>query len=216
MLDFTRTSRLCTVGLRGVAVFGGLLLGRPCHAQSDSLAHPNPRLVPALRPGVLTLTGGLGAPYGWGLDYGRRMAKNLEATTGLGYDFGGLTGGIGARYYYDVQARFSTFVGANVVYSAGRDAVTLVTHADHGLFQDETAQLHLRPCVVGRLRVGLRWQPTQRMGISTALGHGLVFGPNPVSYLSAAPPSEGMQALVNTRRPGGVELSLAVSVRLGR
>jgi hypothetical protein len=49
-----------------------------------------------------------------------------------------------------------------------------------------------------------------------SLGHGLVFGTNPVSYLSAAPPSEGIQAPVNTRRPGGVELSLAVSVRLGR
>ncbi|GAB2846090.1 hypothetical protein [Hymenobacter ruber] len=168
-----------------------------------------------VRPAVLTLTGGLGAPYGWGLDYGRRIAPNLEATTGLGYDFGGLTGGIGARYYFHEQAKFSTFVGANVAYSAGRSFVTLVTHEDPGLFQDETAQLHIRPCVVGRLRAGMRWQPGQRLGISTALGHGLVLGPEPVSYLSGTP-SDGMRAVVNTRRPGGVELSMAVSVRLVR
>jgi len=206
------------VGGRRWLVFGVLLLGPPCLAQSASLADPASRSELPVRPAVLTLTGGVGAPYGCGLDYGRRVAKNLEATVGAGYDLSGFKAGVGARYYlfWDEKTRFATFFGANVNYCAGRESVTLTTHEDQLYFRDETAQIRIQPCAVGRLRAGLYWQPGARLGVTTALGHGLVLGADPVQYLSTALPSDGMKAVVATRRPDSLELSLAVSMRLGK
>ena len=68
---------------------------------------------------------------------------------------------------------------------------------------------------MARLRVGVRWQPTPRFALLTAMGQGLALGPNPVQYLDGAAPSEDLRALVNTRRPDSIELSLGVAVRLG-
>jgi len=193
----------------GFGVTVGVLLGQHCQAQTRPVAD---------HPSVLTLTGGFGAPYGCGLDYGRRVAKNLEATVGAGYDLSGFKAGVGARYYlfWDEKTRFATFFGANVTYCAGRESMTLTTHEDQLYFRDETAQIRIQPCAVGRLRAGLYWQPGARLGVTTALGHGLVLGADPVQYLSTAYPSDGMKAVVATRRPDSLELSLAVSMRLGK
>ncbi len=191
----------------GLLLVAGVLLGQPCRAQAvEQLVRP---------PGILTLTAGFGAPYGCGLDYGNRVIKNLEATMGAGFDFSGFKTGIGARYYlWGTQTKFATFVGANVIYCAGRESVTLVTHEDNLYFQDETAEIRIHPCAVGRLRAGLYWQPGKRLGLMTALGYGLLLGSDPVQYLNTATPSEGMRAVVATRRPNSPELSLGVFLRL--
>ena len=203
------TGRLGKCARTGLAAVIGVLLSQYCQAQATPLAD---------HPGVLTLTGGYGAPYGCGLDYGRRVANNLEATVGAGYDLSGFKAGVGARYYlfWGEETHFAAFFGANVAYCAGRESITLTTHEDQLYFHDETAQLRINPCAVGRLRAGLYWQPGKRLGITTALGHGLVLGADPVQYLSTAYPSDGMKAVVATRRPNSLELSLAVSMRLGR
>ena len=203
------TGRLVKCARTGLAAVIGVLLSQYCQAQATPVAD---------HPGVLTLTGGYGAPYGCGLDYGRRVAKNLEATVGAGYDLSGFKAGVGARYYlfWGEETHFAAFFGANVAYCAGRESITLTTHEDQLYFHDETAQLRINPCAVGRLRAGLYWQPGKRLGITTALGHGLVLGADPVQYLSTAYPSDGMKAVVATRRPNSLELSLAVSMRLGR
>ena len=196
-----------------LALTAGVLPGQSCQAQTGPAAGPA-----LLHPGILTLTGGVGAPYGCGLDYGRRVARNLEATVGAGYDLSGFKAGIGARYYLwgtAREAKFATFIGANVSYCAGRESVTLITQEDHRYFRDDTAQIRIHACVVGRLRAGLHWQPGARLGVTTALGYGLVLGPDPVQYLSSAYPTEGMRAVVATRRPNSLELSLALSLRVG-
>lgn len=202
------TNKLARRSRAGLSVVMAVLLSQHCRGQASPAAE---------HPGVLTLTGGFGAPYGCGLDYGRRVAKNLEATVGAGYDLSGFKAGVGARYYlfWGEETRFATFFGANVGYCAGRESVTLTTHEDQLYFHDETAEIRINPCAVGRLRAGLYWQPGARLGFTTALGHGLVLGADPVQYLSTAYPSDGMKAVVATRRPNSLELSLAVSVRLG-
>ena len=206
-------SPLGSAWVGGLAVILFVLAGEPCRAQAGPAAGPT-----TAYSGTLTLTGGVGAPYGCGLDYGRLVVRNLEATVGAGYDLSGFKAGIGARYYLwgaAREAKFATFVGANVSYCAGRGSLALLTHEDHLYFRDDTAQIRIRSCVVGRLRAGLHWQPGARLGLTTALGYGLVLGPDPVQYLSSAYPTEGMRAVVATRRPNSLELSLALSLRIG-
>jgi hypothetical protein len=197
----------------GAIIFGSLLLGH-FSARAALLTAPADSLAP-IRPFVLTLSGGLNGPYGWGVDYGRRIAKHLDAGAGLGYDFCGLKAGVGARYYIGEDAKFATFVGANLSYCVGRDKVTVTMTDGGGLLPPETAQLDIHACVVGQIRVGLRWQAGQRLGFAIALGHGVVVGADPIQYLSPSNPSENIRSLVKARQPGGPELSLAVSMRLG-
>lgn len=198
-----------------LALAVGLLHAGPSQAQSDTvMVHP-PGALP-VRPHALTLTFGLGAPYGWGIDYGHRIVRNLEATVGAGYDFSGLKAGVGARYYLGEQRRFATFVGANVGYSGGREGVTVTSTEADGNPASETTRIRIRPCLVARLRVGARYQFSRRIGISTALGNGIAIGPDPIEYLASGPRSPSLQSLIETRRPDSLELSFALAVRFGR
>ncbi|SHL32043.1 hypothetical protein [Hymenobacter psychrotolerans] len=200
-------------GRRWVSLLGLLLTGLlnwPCHAQTDAVATRAPAFA---RPLTLTLTGGIGTPYGNGLDVGYRLSRRVEATAGGGYDWSGFKAGVGARVDLLTEHKATTFAGINLAYSGGRDALTVHTEADRA-GRRETARIRLRSGAVARLRVGLRWQPTPRLALLTVMGKGLAFGPNPVQYLDGAAPSEDLRALVNTRRPDSIELSLAVAVRL--
>lgn len=198
-------------GRRGAVVLGLVLtglLGRPCQAQTDSVVT---RASVPVRPLTLTFTGGIGAPYGNGLDVGYRLSRRVEATAGGGYDWSGFKAGVGARVDILTEHKATTFAGLNLTYSGGRDELTVQTEADRA-GRRETARIRLRSCAVARLRVGVRWQPTPRLALLTAMGKGLALGPNPVQYLDGAAPSEELRGLVNTRRPDSIELSLAVAV----
>ncbi|UOE36596.1 hypothetical protein MTP16_24200 (plasmid) [Hymenobacter monticola] len=155
--------------------------------------------MPAAAPAVvLTLTGGLGAPYGNGLDVGYRLSRRVDATVGGGYDGSGVKAGVGLRVDMLTERKATTFAGVNLAYSGGQQEILVQTDEDRA-GQRETARIRLRPCTVARLRVGVRWQPTPRLALLTALGQGLVLGATPVQYLDGASPSEGLRAVVDRR-----------------
>lgn len=198
---------------RGQASMLALLLAGlvPClsYAQVDTTSAPLKTSKLQLAHG-LTFTYGIGAPYGWGVDYGRVTAKNLELTAGLGYDWSGFKAGFGTRYYLWREHRVATFLGGNLTYAQGRPDFTV--SATQG--PPESTRLRISPCVVARLRAGARWQLSRRLGLLSALGPGLVVGRDPVHFLDSTRLSPHLRQLICSRRPDSFELSVALSVRL--
>jgi hypothetical protein len=86
---------------------------------------------------------------------------------------------------------------------------------DEGMPTQESATYTLAPSGVLNLRSGLRWQPG-RVGLLGTLGYGVRFTGDPVSYANGQLPSQRMRNTVEAISPGGLEITLGMSIGLGR
>ncbi len=80
--------------------------------------------------------------------------------------------------------------------------------------QEETSY-SLAPSGVLNLRSGLRWQPG-RVGLLGTLGYGVRLTEDPITYSSNQMPSRQMRDLVEAISPGGLEITLGMSIGLGQ
>jgi len=184
----------------------------------------NPPAVYAARPvdlsnyrlSSLGLDLGWGGPYGGlGVNYAYLITPNIDLNAGLGVGVGGKIG-VGARYYLNPARRLSPYFGVNLARSGQINDVTVTL--DEGLSTEEKVIYNIAPTGLLHLRAGLRWQPG-RVGLLGTLGYGARLTGDPVTYsytASGLPPSTRMRTIVDIVGPGGLEVSLGMSVGLGR
>ncbi|MBC8085534.1 MAG: hypothetical protein H7Z21_20235, partial [Hymenobacter sp.] len=167
------------------------------------------------RASALELNLGWGGPYGGlGLSYAHLIGPATDLNVGVGIGVGGKIGG-GVRHFLSPAKRVSPYIGANVARSGRLTNVDLVLN--EGQPSEERAIYSLAPSGVLHLRTGMRWQPG-RAGLLGTLGYGVRFTGNPVTYVTSNGqlPSRQMRNIMNIISPGGLEISLGLSIGLGR
>jgi hypothetical protein len=142
------------------------------------------------------------------------VTPNIDLNAGFGVGFGGKIG-IGARYFVSPGKRVSPYLGANISRSGRIDDVNITL--DEGMPNEEKVRYTMAPSGLLHLRGGLRWQPG-RVGLLGTVGYGIRFAGDPVMYVTSTglPPSPRMCNTVDIFNPGGLEISLGMSIGLGR
>ncbi|GAA4373728.1 hypothetical protein GCM10023186_04600 [Hymenobacter koreensis] len=193
----------------GSAAAQGVATPLPPATTSDTPARPTP--LPHLsnfRTSSLAISLGWGAPYGFGIEYAHMLGSNFDVNAGAGIGVGGKIG-IGTRYYFRPERNFTPYVGANLTRSGRVDNVDVT-------YNNETANYSMTPSGLLSLRGGFRWQPGH-VGLSGTLGYGARLTGDPVVYSPYTPqPSQPLRDLVQTISPGGIEISIAMHIGLGR
>ncbi|WP_147320825.1 hypothetical protein [Hymenobacter lapidiphilus] len=177
---------------------------------ADSYAYPQSGQPPAslYRRSALGITLGWGAPYGWGFDYAHMVSPRVDVNAGFGLGISGAKIGVGSRFYLAPEKKVSPYFGANLVLSS---ATSNSLDID-GDYTEYTTKAN----TVLNLRSGLRWQPG-RVGLLGTLGYGVRLGGDPIVYNSTNPnPTQLTRDFAQAIGPGGLELSLGISIGLGR
>lgn len=157
---------------------------------------------------------GWGGPYGGlGFSYAHMITPNIDLNAGFGVGFGGKIG-FGVRYFVNPAKRVSPYLGANISRSGRIDEFNLTL--DEGLPTEEKASYTMAPSGLLHLRGGLRWQPG-RVGLLGTVGYGIRFAGDPVLYATSTgmAPSTRMRNMTDLFTPGGLEISLGMSIGLG-
>lgn len=160
------------------------------------------------RRSALGITLGWGAPYGWGFDYAHMVSPRVDVNAGFGLGLSGAKIGVGSRFYVAPEKKVSPYFGANLVLSSATDN-TLDVDGDY-------TEYTTKANAVLNLRTGLRWQPG-RVGLLGTLGYGVRLGADPIVYSYSTPnPAPLTRDVAQAIGPGGLELSLGLSIGLGR
>lgn len=168
---------------------------------------------------------GWDAPYGFGLELSHFVSRRTELNAGVGLSFSGTKAGAGLRYYLSPEKRVSSYFGLNVVQSGGWQEITLREGGGDDWYEGdgvEIGTLTVKPTTLVHLRYGLRWQPGRepgRVGLIGSVGYGLRVSGNPMRYRmnDGYEPSSFDQLVYRTiYAPGGLELSLGLSIGLGK
>ena len=185
--------------------------------------YSNPPGVPAPQPTAwrryrtssLGIDLGWGGPYGGlGVNYAHLIGAATDFNVGMGIGVGGKIG-FGVRQYLSPTKSLSPYLGVNVSRTGRINDVNLTL--DEDLPTEEKVNYNMAPSGVLHLRSGLRWQPG-RVGLLGTLGYGVRFTNDPITYNTPTGqrPSQRMRDLVNLISPGGLEISLGMSIGLGR
>ena len=177
---------------------------------------PTPLADPNLYPtSSLGIDLGWGGPYGGlGFSYAYLIGQKFDINAGVGLGVGGKIG-VGARYFLTPTRRLSPYFGFNLSRTGRLENVDIVL--DEGTPNEEKAIFSQAPSGVAHMRAGVRWQPG-RVGLIGTLGYGARFTGDPVTYASPNGqfPSQRMRNLIDIVSPGGLEISLGMSIGLGR
>jgi hypothetical protein len=183
-------------------------------AASQPIAVARPIDLSNYRVSSLGVELGWGGPYGGlGFSYAHMVTPNIDLNAGLGIGIGGKIG-IGVRYYVNPGRRVSPYLGANISRSGRIDDVNITL--DEGLPTEEKVRYTMAPSGLLHLRGGLRWQPG-RVGLLGTVGYGIRFAGDPVLYATSTgmSPSPRMRNMVDVFSPGGLEISVGMSIGLG-
>lgn len=221
MRIFTSLASLLTVALAVPALAQTELNTRPPATPSSPVERSTQYPAPAAQPSPESRyrTSSLGIDLGWGGPYGglgfyyaHLLGPGTDINAGFGIGVGGKLG-IGVRHFFSPAKALSPYIGANLSRSGRIDEVRMALN--EGMPSEEIAYYNLAPSGVLNLRSGLRWQPG-RVGLLGTLGYGILVTGNPVSYTSGQYPSRQMQDLVDVVSPGGLEITLGMSIGLGQ
>jgi hypothetical protein len=178
-----------------------------------------PEQLPAPGKSSLYRTSSIGLDLGWGGPYGgigfyyaHLIAPGTDINAGFGLGVGGKLG-VGVRHFLSPAKSLSPYFGANLSRSGRVDNVRVALN--EGTPAQEEVYYNLSPSGVLNLRGGLRWQPG-RVGLIGTLGYGVLFTGDPVTYNNSQRPSQQMRDLVDAVSPGGLEVSLGMSIGLGQ
>lgn len=220
-----------------VATLLAISAGVPALAQTElntqPPAQPSSPMAPATRPTIYAgqqvpaaspslsryRTSSLGIDLGWGGPYGgigfyyaHMIGAGTDVNAGIGLGVGGKIG-VGVRHFFSPVKAVSPYVGANLSRSGKIDQFTLTI--DEGMPTQESTAYTLAPSGLLHLRSGIRWQPG-RVGLLGTLGYGVRFTGDPVTYANGQVPSQRMRDMVDAVSPGGLEITLGMSIGLGQ
>ncbi|GAB2474481.1 hypothetical protein GCM10011375_24470 [Hymenobacter qilianensis] len=220
-----------------VATLLALSAGLPALAQTQlntqPPAQPSSPMAPASRPTIYAgqeapvagpalsryRTSSLGIDLGWGGPYGgigfyyaHMIGAGTDVNAGIGLGVGGKIG-VGVRHFFSPAKTVSPYIGANLSRSGKINDVRIALN--EGTPSEEEAYYNLSSSGVLNLRTGFRWQPG-RVGLIGTLGYGVRFTGDPVTYTNGYRPSQEMRDLVDAVSPGGVEISLGMSIGFGQ
>ncbi|MGY2133302.1 hypothetical protein ACW9KT_13815 [Hymenobacter sp. HD11105] len=225
MKIFTTLASLLTVAITVPALAQTELNTNPPATPSSPVAPTTRSTIYAGQPASVAAptslyrTSSLGIDLGWGGPYGglgfyyaHLVAPGTDINAGFGLGVGGKLG-IGVRHFFNPTRSFSPYVGANLSRSGRIDNFKLTI--DEGMPTQESTAYTLAPSGVLNLRSGVRWQPG-RVGLLGTLGYGVLFTGNPVTYANGQMPSQRMRDVVEATSPGGLEITLGMSIGLGR
>ncbi|SMB90758.1 hypothetical protein SAMN00120144_0572 [Hymenobacter roseosalivarius DSM 11622] len=224
MKIFTKVATLLAIAA-GVPALAQIELNTRPPSQPSSPMAPAVRAYPAAGPSAQPTslsryrTSSLGIDLGWGGPYGglgfyyaRMIGAGTDVNAGVGLGMGGKIG-VGVRHFLSPAKSLSPYFGANLSRSGRVDNVRVALN--EGMPSQEEVYYNLSPSGVLNLRSGLRWQPG-RVGLIGTLGYGARFTGDPITYTNGQRPSRQMQDLVNAVSPGGLEISLGMSIGLGQ
>lgn len=221
MRVFTTLATLLAVATAVPALAQTELNTRPPATPSSpverSSQYPTPNAQPIreslYRTSSLGIDLGWGGPYGGlGFYYAHLLGPGTDINAGFGLGVGGKLG-VGVRHFFSPAKSLSPYVGANLSRSGRIDEFTLTI--DEGMPTQEATIFTLAPSGVLNLRSGLLWQ-LGRVGLLGTLGYGVRFTGNPATYKSGQFPSQRMRNTVEAISPGGLEISLGMSIGLGQ
>jgi hypothetical protein len=217
---------LATAFPAGRRVLGAaaLLLGLTSYARAQSIPDvPSTSRYRATAIGINPL--GWDAPYGFGLEVSHFVTHRLDLNAGAGISLSGTKVGVGLRYFTAPERRVSPYFGLNVVQSGGWRELEISEGGGDDWYEGDgevTTVLTVKPTTLVHLRTGLRWQPGQqpgRVGLIGTIGYGLRVSGNPMQYdtVNYPEPDNVTQTLHRFfYAPGGLEMSLGLSIGLGQ
>lgn len=209
---------------RAAAAAALLLTATAAQAQDVPAAVPVTTRYRAWAIGLTPL--GWDAPYGFGIELSHLVTRRLDVNVGTGIGLSGTKLGLGTRYFFAPEKRVSSYVGANLVYSGGWNSIELREGGGDDWYEGDgyhVGTLSVKPTTVLHLRYGLRWQPGKRpsrVGLLGTVGYGLRVSGNPMRYRMDPgynEPDNIKQAVDRAiYAPGGLELSIGLSIGLGQ
>ncbi|MDF7810343.1 hypothetical protein [Hymenobacter sp. YC55] len=188
---------------------------RPAPGTRATLSIARPSDLSTYRTSTLGIDLGWGGPYGGlGVNYAHLVGPSTDVNVGVGLGFGGKIG-IGLRQYLSPRRPLSPYLGLNLSRSGRLDNLTLTLNEDTP--SEEKADVRFAPSALLHLRSGLRWQPG-RVGLIGTLGYGVRLSSDPATYVTSTgvSPSQRMRDLVDILSPGGIELSIGMSIGLSQ
>ncbi|UOQ67353.1 hypothetical protein [Hymenobacter volaticus] len=223
MKIFTTLSTLCIIAAGTPALAQTELNTRPPAGNMPAPVPGARSTMPIARPSDLSTyrTSTLGIDLGWGGPYGglgvsyaHLVGPSTDVNVGLGVGLGGKIG-VGVRHFLSSHRPLSPYLGLNLARSGRVDDFSITLN--EGTASEEKATVQLASSALLHLRSGLRWQPG-RVGLIGTLGYGVRLSSDPVTYFTSTgqPPSPQMRDMVNIFSPGGLELSIGMSIGLGR
>lgn len=159
---------------------------------------------------------GWGAPTGgFGLSYTHMVGSSWDASVGVGLGIG-LKTAVGTRFFVLPDRNWSPYFGLGVSHTGRIDDVEFsYTNTVNGVTTTEEGKYTQHGTGVLHLRTGVRWQP-KRVGLIGSVGYGVRFTGNPIEYAPGYYPSHDYREIAQLFSPGGLEISLGMSIGLSR
>ncbi|MFK7810286.1 MAG: hypothetical protein AB8F74_20955 [Saprospiraceae bacterium] len=156
-----------------------------------------------IRKSAIGLSGGWGAPYGFGIQYSYAPMQKLDITVGGGLSLSGLRGGLGVRYLFKT-GQTTPFLGFNYVSTSGVEELTVDTGNGESLYDiPSNRAVFLRGGYVIKL---------DKIGFVFATGYGIPLSDKD-AVLVGGFPDEDSQTFSDLMKLGGFELSMTIYFR---
>ncbi|MGL1903895.1 MAG: hypothetical protein OCC49_17285 [Fibrobacterales bacterium] len=156
---------------------------------------------------VVEVGGGIGwnAPYGTGVELAFYPTPNVNINAGGGISFAGFKYGLGTKYFFKADQKFSPYVGASYYHAGGLSQLTVKVNNDSALYK-VTAGHSLG------LRAGLR-VALSKVNFYGTVGYGLPLSGGKSIYREGVE-SEDLETAAELFEPQGLELSFGMSFRI--
>lgn len=156
-----------------------------------------------VRKSAIGLSGGWGAPYGFGIQYSYSPMEKLDITVGGGLSLSGLRGGFGVRYLFKT-GQTTPFLGLNYASTSGVEELMVDTGNGEGIYDvPSNRAIFLR----GGYAIKL-----DKIGFFFTTGYGIPVTDKEATFVSGVSNPDNQQ-FADWMRLGGFELSMTTYFR---
>lgn len=146
------------------------------------------------------VSGGWGAPYGFGLQLNYSVVNRLDLNVGGGFSFSGFRGGFGARYLIKPEGS-SPFVGVNYIRTTGLSNLMVSFNEDEGEYTiPSNTAIFLRGGYIFKI---------SKIAFLLNAGYGIALEDKTARHQNGDR-TDRLQKSADLMRLGGVEFSLTV------
>jgi len=155
------------------------------------------------RKSAIGLSGGWGAPYGFGIQYSYSPTQKIDLTLGGGLSLSGFRGGFGLRYLFKT-GQTTPFLGMNFVTTSGLNELTVDTGNGESIYDiPSNRAIFARGGYIIKL---------DKVGFVFATGYGIPLSDKDPDLVSGFP-DEDSQKFAEWMMLGGFELSMTIYFR---
>lgn len=146
----------------------------------------------------LGFTAGMQSPYALGGEFSYMLGKNIDVNAGIGFGFGGLKMGVGARLFL-ANKEISPYIGINLIHAPGLNNLEVANKSPISVFDILSDQaLHIKG--------GLKWNIFYNQNLYITGGYAIARNGYEAQYISGFY-NEANQNVANLFAIGGLQIS---------